>query len=269
MPSALVGTFSGAGGSRYDPEAGTMVATTRLAITQGFVRGDIDVLLCTDAAAEGLNLQTADLLINFDLPWNPAKVEQRIGRIDRIGQKYQEIFVANYAYAGSAEERVYGRLLSRLTEAGLIVGPQQIALLPVSEADFRALEGPKVPPQELQRIETEAKERLKRSKATTEVLEIPPKEMQEFYRGWERSGDFDAPITLKDIEAALKSLANAAPSLLSVTEHPRIFALRRENGQVIHLTGKPGPLRQAPTRGSDYLGVRLLRRSPPSSTFLR
>ena len=236
MPRALVGTFSGAGGSRYDPEAGTMIATTRLAITQGFVRGDIDVLLCTDAAAEGLNLQTADLLINFDLPWNPAKVEQRIGRIDRIGQKYQEIFIANYAYAGSAEERVYGRLLSRLTEAGLIVGPQQIALLPVTEADFRALEGPKVPPQELQRIEGEAKERLKRSRATAEVLEIPPKEMQEFYRGWERSGDFDAPITLNDIEVALKSLANAAPSPLSVTEHPRIFALRCENGQVIHLT---------------------------------
>lgn len=236
MPSALVGTFSGAGGSRYDPAAGKMVTTTRLEITQSFVRGDIDVLLCTDAAAEGLNLQTADLLINFDLPWNPAKVEQRIGRIDRIGQKYHEIFVANYAYSGSAEERVYGRLLSRLAEAGLIVGPQQIALLPVTEADFRALESPKVSPQELQRIEAEATERLKRSKAAAEALEIPPKELQEFYRAWEKSGDFAAPVTLKDIEAALTSLANAATSPLSLTEHPGIFALRRADGQVTHLT---------------------------------
>lgn len=236
MPSALVGTFSGAGGSRYDPAAGKMVTTTRLEITQSFVRGDIDVLLCTDAAAEGLNLQTSDLLINFDLPWNPAKVEQRIGRIDRIGQRYNEIFVANYAYAGSAEERVYGRLLSRLAEAGLIVGPQQIALLPVTEADFRALESPKVPPQELRRIETEATDRLKRSKAAAEALEIPPKELQEFYRVWERSGDFASPITLKDIEAALTALANEATSPLSVTEHPGIFALRLEDGQVTHLT---------------------------------
>ncbi len=236
MPSVLVGTFSGAGGSRYDPEAGTMVSTTRPAITQSFVRGDIDVLLCTDAAAEGLNLQTADLLINFDLPWNPAKVEQRIGRIDRIGQKYREIFVANYAYAGSAEERVYGRLLSRLAEAGLIVGPQQIALLPVTEADFRALESPNVPRQELRRIEVEATERLKRSRAAAEALEVPPRQLQEFYRSWERSGDFGAPVTLKDIKAALTSLATAVPSLLTVTEHSGIFALRREDGQVIHLT---------------------------------
>ena len=236
MPSALVGTFSGAGGSRYDPAAGKMVTTTRLEITQSFVRGDIDVLLCTDAAAEGLNLQTADLLINFDLPWNPAKVEQRIGRIDRIGQKYQQIFVANYAYSGSAEERVYGRLLSRLAEAGLIVGPQQIALLPVTEADFRTLENPRVSAEELLRIEAEAAERLRRSKATAEALEIPPKELQEFYRSWERSGDFAAPVTLADIDAALASLAHAAPTLLSVTEHPGIFVLRHADGRVSHLT---------------------------------
>src|SRR5690606_5490043 len=236
MPSALVGTFSGAGGSRYDPAAGKMISTTRLEITQSFVRGDIDVLLCTDAAAEGLNLQTADLLINFDLPWNPAKVEQRIGRIDRIGQKYQEIFVANYAYAGSAEERVYGRLLSRLAEAGLIVGPQQIALLPVTEADFRALENPKVSAEELRRIEAEAAERLRRSKAAAAALEIPPKELQEFYRAWERSGDFAAPVTLDDIDAALASLANVAPDLLSLSEHPGVFALRHEDGRVSYLT---------------------------------
>nr|WP_256481224.1 helicase-related protein [Paracoccus sp. 08] len=236
MPSALVGTFSGAGGSRYDPAAGKMVTTTRLEITQSFVRGDIDVLLCTDAAAEGLNLQTADLLINFDLPWNPAKVEQRIGRIDRIGQKFQEIFVANYAYAGSAEERVYGRLLSRLAEAGLIVGPQQIALIPVTEADFRALENPNVSAEELRRIETEAAERLRQSKAAAEALEIPSKELQEFYRAWERSRDFATPVTLADLEAGLSSLANAAPNLLSLTEHPGIFALRYEDGRVSYLT---------------------------------
>lgn len=68
--------------------------------------GEIDLLLCTDAAAEGLNLQTADLLINFDLGWNPMKVEQRIGRIDRIGQKYSDIEVLNMCYLGSTEEIV-------------------------------------------------------------------------------------------------------------------------------------------------------------------
>ncbi|MDV7143514.1 helicase-related protein [Tropicimonas sp. TH_r6] len=236
MPSALVGTFSGAGGSQYDPNTGTMISKTRTAITQNFVREEIDVLICTDAAAEGLNLQTADLLINFDLPWNPAKVEQRIGRIDRIGQKYQKIEVANYAYAGSAEERVYGRLLSRLAEAGLIVGPQQIALLPVTEADFRVLENPHATQEELQRIELEAAERLKRAKAAAQALEIPPKELQDFYRAWERDHDFSSPVTLQDIDIALQTLSNVDQSLLSPTANPSVFAFRRQNGHVTFLT---------------------------------
>jgi hypothetical protein len=81
-----VGTYSGRGGQYTHPETGTLVSTERDEIKQRFLRGQIDILVCTDAAAEGLNLQTADFLVNFDLPWNPAKVEQRIGRIDRIGQ---------------------------------------------------------------------------------------------------------------------------------------------------------------------------------------
>lgn len=47
----------------------------------------ITVLLATDAASEGLNLQTCSYLINYDMPWNPMRVEQRIGRIDRLGQQ--------------------------------------------------------------------------------------------------------------------------------------------------------------------------------------
>jgi hypothetical protein len=50
-----------------------------------FREGTIKILLCTESASEGLNLQTCGVLINYDLPWNPMRVEQRIGRIDRIG----------------------------------------------------------------------------------------------------------------------------------------------------------------------------------------
>jgi hypothetical protein len=87
---------------------------------------------------EGLNLQSADLLINYDLPWNPMKVEQRIGRIDRIGQEHQKVYVFNLCYAGSAEEIVYGRLLQRLAHAGLIVGAQRARRRP-SEGGGRGL----------------------------------------------------------------------------------------------------------------------------------
>jgi len=82
-------------------------------------------------------LQTADLLVNFDLPWNPMKVEQRIGRIDRIGQEHRDIYVLNLCYVDSAEHIVYGRLLKRLADVGAIVGTQQLSLLPVTREEFQ------------------------------------------------------------------------------------------------------------------------------------
>ena len=71
------------------------------------------ILVCTDAASEGLNLQAAGALINFDLPWNPSKVEQRIGRIDRIGQELPVLPVVNLYLKHSVDERVYRALASR------------------------------------------------------------------------------------------------------------------------------------------------------------
>ena len=131
-PGMLVGTYSGSGGQYTDPRTRKLRGTERDEIKHRFLRGEIDVLICTDAAAEGLNLQTADLLINYDLPWNPMKVEQRIGRIDRIGQKYDDVFVLNLCYADSAEQIVYERLLNRLAQAGYVVGTQQVSMLPVT-----------------------------------------------------------------------------------------------------------------------------------------
>ena len=111
-PSMLIGTYSGQGGQYTDPQSKRLVGVDRDDVKQRFLRGEIDVLVCTDAAAEGLNLQTADWLINFDLPWNPMKVEQRIGRIDRIGQRHEHIYVLNLCYVDSAEQIVYDRLLT-------------------------------------------------------------------------------------------------------------------------------------------------------------
>jgi superfamily II DNA/RNA helicase len=135
----LIGTYSGRGGQYTNPETGKLIGTDREAIKQRFLRGKIDILVCTDAAAEGLNLQTADYLVNFDLPWNPAKVEQRIGRIDRIGQRHSDIYVQNLCYLGSVEEIVYDRLLNRLGNMITVVGEQQFSMLPVTEEDFRRL----------------------------------------------------------------------------------------------------------------------------------
>lgn len=72
------------------------------------------VLLSSEVAAEGVDLQFMRLLVNYDLPWNPMKVEQRIGRIDRIGQKAERIAIVNLVYSETIDDRILSRLYERL-----------------------------------------------------------------------------------------------------------------------------------------------------------
>ena len=76
--------------------------------------GDLRLMLGTDAASEGLNLQRLGTLINIDLPWNPTRLEQRKGRIQRIGQSRSEVWIANLRYRDSVEDRVHQVLADRL-----------------------------------------------------------------------------------------------------------------------------------------------------------
>jgi len=72
------------------------------------------VLVSTDAGAEGVNLQAGNVLVNFDLPWNPMVLEQRIGRVQRLGTEHQYVIVYNLVLAGSIEEHVVARLSEKL-----------------------------------------------------------------------------------------------------------------------------------------------------------
>ena len=80
-----VASYSAQGGALQAD--GKWVAVSKEDVTAALEARKIRALVCTDAASEGLNLQAAGALINFDMPWNPSKVEQRIGRIDRIGRR--------------------------------------------------------------------------------------------------------------------------------------------------------------------------------------
>jgi superfamily II DNA or RNA helicase len=87
-----------------------------------FTSGRARVLLATDAAGEGLNLQArCRLVINLELPWNPMRLEQRIGRVDRIGQR-RAVHAVNLLAAGTAESDVLARLARRLDRARLGIG---------------------------------------------------------------------------------------------------------------------------------------------------
>ena len=77
---------------------------------------EIKILVGTDAASEGLNLQTLSTLINLDLPWNPTRLEQRKGRIQRIGQLSKTVQIYNLRYKGSVEDQVHNVLSGRLND---------------------------------------------------------------------------------------------------------------------------------------------------------
>jgi len=72
------------------------------------------ILLSSEVASEGVDLQFSSLVVNYDLPWNPAKIEQRIGRIDRIGQEERQILIWNVMHEHTLDEKVHDRLLARL-----------------------------------------------------------------------------------------------------------------------------------------------------------
>ena len=95
-------------GSRDDPGS-------RLHTEQQFREGAIQILVATEAAGEGINLQCCNILFNYDIPWNPNRLEQRMGRIHRYGQT-KNCLIFNYVATNTIEGRVLQRLLDKLQE---------------------------------------------------------------------------------------------------------------------------------------------------------
>ena len=124
MPGKKIACYSGRGGEIRDT-AGQWNPVSKEQIKRRLRSGEIQILLCTDAAAEGLNFQVCGVLVNYDLPWNPMKVEQRIGRIDRIGQKYPKIRIINLAYKDTVEADVYFAVGKRIQLFQGLVGKLQ------------------------------------------------------------------------------------------------------------------------------------------------
>lgn len=82
----------------------------------------INVIVSTEAGSEGVNLQAANVLVNYDLPWNPMIVEQRIGRVQRLGSEHANVLVYSVTLAGTFEDYIVGRLLQKLQMASHAIG---------------------------------------------------------------------------------------------------------------------------------------------------
>jgi len=118
---------------------------------------EIRILLSTEVGSEGIDLQFCRILINYDLPWNPMRVEQRIGRIDRLGQKAEKVIIWNLFYQNTIDDRIYDRLYKRLDIFRQSLGGLEPILGDtIRQLTFELLSEKLSPEQEQERIDQKA-----------------------------------------------------------------------------------------------------------------
>lgn len=192
-----VACYSGRGGELWNGTA--WVGTSKEALKSAFrEKRDIKILLCTESASEGLNLQTCGVLINYEMPWNPMRAEQRIGRIDRIGQVHERVWIRNYFYDRTVEATVYQRLDARIASFESVVGELQPILGQVARViEAAAMANDKQRSQLIAREVEEINRRLRSQEISAldldkYVLEPPQREAEE-----------PPPVTLPELEQTL------------------------------------------------------------------
>ncbi len=121
LPGEPVAVYAGAGKSGLF-RGGEFASIEREEIKKAVKHRSVRLVVATDAACEGLNLQTLGTLINVDLPWNPSRLEQRLGRIKRIGQARRSVDMLNLVYHQTRDEDVYRALSRRMKDKFDIFG---------------------------------------------------------------------------------------------------------------------------------------------------
>jgi superfamily II DNA or RNA helicase len=121
LPAETVAIYAGAGKSGMYL-GGEWHSVARNQIKKAIRERLIRIVVATDAACEGLNLQSLGTLINIDLPWNPSRLEQRIGRIKRIGQRLDRVDMLNLVYHGTRDETIYRAISTRMKDRYDIFG---------------------------------------------------------------------------------------------------------------------------------------------------
>ncbi|MGH8589652.1 MAG: phospholipase D-like domain-containing anti-phage protein [Gammaproteobacteria bacterium] len=115
LPGERIALYAGADRSGFY-HSGFFGSVAREEIKKAVRERTVPLVIATDAACEGLNLQTLGTLINIDLPWNPSRLEQRIGRIKRFGQQRPSVDMLNLVYHDTRDEDVYAKLSERMRD---------------------------------------------------------------------------------------------------------------------------------------------------------
>ena len=235
--------FSGRGGERWN--SGQWESISREKTKELFRAGAAEILLCTDAAAEGLNFQFCGALVNYDMPWNPMKVEQRIGRIDRLGQAFSKIRIINLMYADTVETDVYSALRERIGLFGTFVGKLQPILSKLPKA-FGELAVQSRAQQEAARdqaiaaIATEIQEQERTGfdldEITSAELEMPPRPIPAYDLAWLNTVLTNSALLPPGYEALplaggkdFKYLIPGSPAPIRVTTDPAFYEAHAES----------------------------------------
>ena len=144
---------------------------------------DDNVLLSSEVGSEGIDLQFAGVVINYDLPWNPMRIEQRIGRIDRLGQQAEKIHVWNLFYNETIDARIYERLFERLEIFKGALGAIEPVLGEMIQKLTNELFSKQLTP-------AEEIERIEQARMALEVRQRAEEELEEEAAGFTAYGDY-------------------------------------------------------------------------------
>ncbi len=155
---------------------GSMSIDERNAVIDEFKK-QTDILISTDAGGEGINLQFSNVVINYDLPWNPMKIEQRIGRVDRIGQT-RDVLVYNYLLEKTIENRVREVLEEKLAVIFEQMGidkmedvlDSQMADMDFTDVYIKAIAEPKNSDYYIEKLEAQIKQQVEQAKNVRDLI---------------------------------------------------------------------------------------------------
>ncbi|MCY4293671.1 MAG: SNF2-related protein [Acidimicrobiaceae bacterium] len=210
--------YYGGRGEIYDNASRRWVETTKEHVKAEFRSGGVQILVGTDSMSEGLNLQTCAVLVNFDLPWNFVRVEQRIGRLDRIGGK-PLVHVHNLYYSNTVEVDVFHRLQERFGSFEAMLGRCSPVLSTVEGAVLDAAMGAISAEQASMQISSSV-DAASEAAISVDDLEAVP----------EPSGKFEPAMTLEGLRERLLAVPAAARLLKPDPQRCGVWLLDLDTG---------------------------------------
>ena len=193
----------------------------------------LDILLSSEVGCEGLDYEFCDCLVNYDIPWNPMKIEQRIGRIDRFGQKSDKVQIYNFITPRTVEERIYFRCFDRLGIFRNTVGDHEEILGRFQKTLDKIAYDPTLSPDQAEQLALQESDNVLRQAEEQRRLEENSEALlgleQSFVKEVDsliREGRFVSPDDLAHMVKLYVEQENVGGGLNTITQNPVYHQLR-------------------------------------------